>query len=306
MPVFSNHAKFLAAAFVAEDQDVPSLTNVRFDIAGESKTDLEAGRQLLDTGCVQCHAVRGESLPGSIGIDLADIGNRVQPEWFHAFLQNPTSLKKNTRMPSFFPEGKSSSPQILNGDVSLQIASIWRYLNTKDQPLPAKLEQSQSQEFELKPLDRPILLRTFMETSSAGTHAIAVGFPEQHHYAFDARKLRLAEIWKWRFLNAQSTWFDRFVPPAIPLGTERINLPMTSFKSKNDDGTFAAIESSRLRFSGYHLDKMGVPTFRYSVADFDIDDQIKPISTEGLSRKLTITRFAGENSSKNVQVSFVV
>ncbi len=306
MPVFSAHATFLAAAFVAEDQGVPSLSKERLDIAKESKADLEAGRQLLDTGCVQCHAVRGESLPGSIGIDLADIGNRVQPEWFHAFLLNPADLRKNTRMPSFFPEGKSSSPHILKGDVSLQIASIWRYLNSKDQPLPTKLEQSQSQYFELKPVGKPILLRTFMETSSAGTHAIAVGFPEQHHYAFDARRLRLAEIWKGRFLNAQSTWFDRFVPPAIPLGTERINLPMTSFKSKSDDGVFTAIESSRLQFRGYHLDKMGVPTFRYTVADFDIDDQIKPVSNEGLSRKLTITWFARVDRSIIEQVSFVV
>ena len=153
MPVFSDHAKSLAAAFVGADEGVPSPPNERLDIAKASKADVEAGRHLLDTGCVQCHAIRGESLPGSIGIDLADIGNRVQPEWFYAFLLNPAGLKKNTRMPSFFPEGKSSSPHILKGDVSLQIASIWRYLNSKDQPLPAKLEQSQSQYFELKPVD---------------------------------------------------------------------------------------------------------------------------------------------------------
>ncbi len=306
MPVFSEHAKSLAVAFVASDQADSLQPKERIDFLNASKADLEAGRQLLDTGCVQCHPMRGESLPGSIGIDLADVGNRIQAEWFHAFLLNPASLKKNTRMPSFFPDGKSSSPHVLDGDVSLQITSLWRYLNSKDQPLPSKLEQSQSQYFELRPVDKPILLRTFMETNSAGTHAIAVGFREQYHFAFDAQHVRLAEIWKGRFLNAQGTWFDRFAPPAIPLGTDRITLPRSSFKTKNSDGTFRVIELNGLRFRGYRLDKMGVPKFSYSVAEFDVEDQIKPEFNNGLSRKLTLTPSVRAEKSKIEQVAFVV
>ncbi len=306
MPVFSDHAKSLAAAFVAADLFEPLQPKERIDFLNASKADLEAGRELLDTGCVQCHPMRGESLPGSIGIDLADVGNRIQPEWFRSFLLNPARLKKNTRMPSFFPDGKSSNPHILEGDVALQIASIWRYLNTIDQPLPSKLEQSQSQYFELRPTDKPILLRTFMETNSAGTHAIAVGFPEQTHFAFDAQHVRLAEIWKGRFLNAQSTWFDRFAPPAIPLGTDRITLPMSSFKTKNSDGTYRVIEPNELRFRGYRLDKMGVPTFSYSVAKFEVEDQIKPVLNNGLSRKLSLTPSVRAEKSKIEQVAFVV
>ncbi len=306
MPVFSDHAQSLALAFVAADQVEPSEPRERINIMNTSKADLEAGRQLFDTGCVQCHAIRGESLPGSIGIDLAYVGNRVQPEWFHSFLRNPASLKKNTRMPSFFLDGKSSNPQLLEGDVSLQIASIWRYLNSKDQPLPSKLEQSQSQYFELRPVDKPIILRTFMERSSAGTHAIAVGFPEQYHFAFDAQHGHLAEIWKGRFLNAQSTWFDRFAPPAIPLGTDRIRLPMSSFKTRNSDGSFQVINPNGFRFRGYRLDKMGVPTFSYTVAEFDIEDQIKPVLKNGLIRKLTLTPSDASMRSNNEHVSFVV
>ncbi len=59
-----------------------------------------------------------------------------------------------------------------------------------------KLEQSRSQLFELAPKDAPIILRTFMESNSAGTSAIAVGFPSQYHFGFDAQSMRLAEIWK--------------------------------------------------------------------------------------------------------------
>ncbi len=288
MPAFADHAKSLATDFAAADQRDPSLSLAPFDIANTFQIDLEAGRQLLDAGCVQCHALRGESLPGSIGIDLADVATRIQPEWFHAFLLNPASLKKNTRMPSFFPDGKSSNPHILDGDIRLQIASIWHYLNSKDQPLPLKLEQSRSQLFELKPVDNPILLRTFMEANSGGTHAIAVGFPEQHHFAFDAMRLHIAEVWKGRFLNAQGTWYDRFAPPAIPLGSQRIQLPMESFVEMQADGTFEPIGPTNKSFQGYRLDKNRIPTFCYRVGKFDFEDRIESSKEAGLLRQIIV------------------
>jgi mono/diheme cytochrome c family protein len=287
MPVFAEHSKSLAASLVAADISVPLPGTFHEKIANASDGDLEAGRQLLDAGCVQCHALRGEALPGSIGIDLADIAIRMEPEWFHAFLLNPASLKKNTRMPSFFPEGKSSNPHILNGDVSLQIASLWRYLNAKDQPLPAKLEQSRSHYFELKPIDKPTLLRTFMESASGGTHAIAVGFPEQRHFAFDAKRLRLAELWKGRFLNAQGTWFDRFAPPAIPLGDQRILLAKNSFVHASKDETIESVDPSIESFQGFVLDRKGIPTFRYQVGAVTFEDRIEPIQNQGLSRTIS-------------------
>ncbi len=287
MPVFAGHSKSLTAALVEADKVDSSPAIVREDIANASKVDLDAGRQLLDAGCVQCHALRGEALPGSIGIDLADIGGRIRPDWFHDFLLDPAKLKKNTRMPSFFPDGKSSNPHIMNGDVSSQIASLWGYLNSKDQPLPTKLEQSRSQFFELKPIDKPILLRTFMESVSGGTHAIAVGFSEQVHFAFDAKRLRLAELWKGRFLNAQGTWFDRFAPPAIPLGSDRILFPLSSFTVPQEDGSFDSVDPGNESFRGYALDNNGIPTFRYHLGSFEIEDRFEAISDEILLRRLT-------------------
>ncbi|MDZ4849931.1 MAG: cytochrome c [Pirellulaceae bacterium] len=297
MPIFSEHAKLLATAFESVDRVASHSSNTPFNIANPKQPDLVAGRELLDTGCVQCHTLRGESLPGSIGIDIADVESRIYPDWFQAFLLNPASLKKNTRMPSFFPDGKSSSPHILNGDVVRQIASIWSYLNTKDQPLPAKLEQSRSQYFELKPIDRPIVLRTFMESNSAGTHAIAVGFAEQRHFAFDAKNLHLSEIWKGSFLNAQGTWFDRFAPPAIPLGTDRVLFPIDPFSTRTTAGTMLAISQDERSFHGFRLDEKGVPTFRYSIESIAIEDQIEPHSDVGLVRRFSLKNSISDASS---------
>jgi len=297
MPIYADHAKALAAAFVSADR-IESMTSSASKPNNQaSQAVLTAGRELFDSGCVQCHAFRGEALPGTIGIDLSDVGTRIHREWFEAFLRNPAGLKKNTRMPTFFPDGKTAVPQILDGDATRQIESLWAYLNAKDQPLPLKLEQSSSQSFELIPTDRPILLRTFMDSPSAGTHAIAVGLPQQIHFAFDTKRLRLAEIWKGRFLNAQGTWFDRFAPSATPLGTNRITLPQASFGLFDQDRNFKVIDTAsekqlklnlQKKFLGYRVGEEGSPVFRYSIGRFLIEDRIQAHGDSGLKRHLKI------------------
>src|SRR5437868_10838972 len=75
----------------------------------------------------------------------------------------------------------------------------------------------------LVPEKEAIIYRNFIE--GAGPRAIAVGYPEQAHLAFDANNLRLAMIWQGAFLDASRHWTDRgsgFEPPA---GDNVIHLP---------------------------------------------------------------------------------
>lgn len=269
----------------------------------------EAGRTLFNLGCIQCHPVRGEALPSVVGVDVGHIGARVQPSWFHDFLLNPAALKPRTRMPTFFAEG-SVSQEVLNGDVEKQIASLWAYLEQVDRlPLPEKIEEARRQNFELVPTERPIVLRTFM--GQAGTHAIAVGFPERVHYAFDAELVRLAEIWRGRFLDAQGTWNDRFAPNAAPLGQSVLVLPeggefalLRSAQSPWPNGHAAsragrgsaADAAASPQFLGYRLNEHGTPALQYRLGDYTITDRISPNTGEsgnkeasrGLLREFTI------------------
>lgn len=237
------------------------------------------GRDMVNTGCVQCHPFRGESLPGVVGIDLNDVTSRVYPQWFHEFLFNPNEIKNRTRMPTYFPNGKSNRPDLLEGNVDHQISAIWSYLkNLEKEPLPEKIESARIANYELVPEERPIVLRTFMD--SAGTHAIAVGFPEGVHYAFDAEHLRLAIAWTGRFLDARGTWFERFAPPAQPLGEHQVTFPT---------GPLFRVEDSReYQLSGYRLDSKGVPTLLYKYGDLSIEDRIEPNGDIALQRRLTI------------------
>ena len=280
--------------------DLPELLT-KVDRAGQPKPKpvpakqeqyVAAGLTLLDTGCVECHPLRGESLPGVVGVDLFGTTSRLEYDWFQQFLLNPAALKKRTRMPTFFPDGKSQNKAVLQGNTEQQITAMWNFLREADKhALPAKIEQARSQDYELVPEDKPILLRTFMH--QAGTHALAVGFQEQVHFAFDTHRLRLAEAWRGRFLDARGTWFERFTPPAIPLGEDRMEFPpgaaLAILQESNQPWPTFEDESQQYRFAGYQLDAQGIPTLLYHVGDYQVHDRIVPDQHSGLLRTLTIS-----------------
>ncbi len=109
--------------------------------ANVDKQLAEAGRTLFNLGCVQCHPLKGESLPSIVGVDVGRVGFRIRKQWFHDFLLNPASLKPRTRMPTFFAQG-SINKDVLAGDVEKQIESLWVYLeDIERQPLPRRSKQ---------------------------------------------------------------------------------------------------------------------------------------------------------------------
>lgn len=297
MPTFpAQQVKPLPGLFVKVDEGTsqPSEKTV-FAVLESKQADLKelqaAGRKLMDVGCVQCHSFRGEALPGTVGIDLQGIAKRVNPQWFRSFLLDPGSLKQRTRMPTFFPNGQSQYKDLLDGNVDQQIAAMWAYLKDLDrQPLPAKIVEARAQDYELSPNERPIILRTFMK--QAGTHAIAVGFPEKVHFAFDAELIRPAVAWRGKFLDAEGTWFIRFAPPANPLGSDVVKLPEGPSLAILESATTpwpATSEEAQAQFSGYRIDKAGTPTFLYTIGSFHVEDTILPSEKQRLKRTLTIT-----------------
>lgn len=303
MPVYpADVTKPLAAMFARADAGTAKPPHAGDVFApADTKLLVAAGRQLMDTGCVQCHAFKGEALPGTVGVDLEGITQRVHPNWLRDFLKDPGSLKARTRMPTFFPNGQSQNRDVLNGDVELQISAMYAYLqDLKNQPLPEKIQHARDQNYELTPTDRPIVLRTFMPVT--GMHAIAVGFPQHVHFGFDAEQISLTQAWRGRFLDAEGTWFIRFAPPANPLGDKLINFPPGIAVAILDDKTSAWPDDAAAagaKFSGYKLDKAGIPAFLYVVQGFHVTDRIESDDDSGLRRTITIS--ATEDSSTSSQ-----
>ena len=247
------------------------------------------GRRLMGLeafNCVNCHDLLGRSSLGMPALDLATTVERLQPVWFKQFLLDPDSFRPQTLMPAFFSEGRSTITEVLAGDANKQIEAIWIYLKELDQTrLPKGMEAEEA--FEIVPRDRPLLLRTFME--KVGTHAIAVGYPEGIHAAFDALNVRFALAWMGRFLDAESTWADRYSPFTPALSSDQTapgsGMPFGRLPTSGSPWPHLTGSDADYRMGGYRVGSDGVPVFFYSFGSVDIEERIAPAETEAVLRK---------------------
>ncbi len=233
--------------------------------------DDTAGRRLLGTtggaGCITCHRWGTRPSLGIQGLDLSNIGQRLQEGWLREYLLNPAAYRPGTLMPSFWPDGKSFNAEILGGDTDRQIASIHSFAKSANGE-PEGFPNQASGEFEIVPKDRPVVQRTFME--GAGTHAILVGFPTGVHLAYDGQRAGPAVVWKGRFFDAYTTWFSRFPVFEKPPGERVVQWP----------------QPGTARFDGYRLDARGNPIFVSTRGGVRVEELFEGVEN-GLRRTVT-------------------
>jgi mono/diheme cytochrome c family protein len=251
------------------------------------------GRELMGVnglGCVTCHSLNGRDSVGPPGVDLALAPQRLRPHWFKEYLLDPAAYRPRTRMPEFFPEGKSTYTKLFEADPVKQIEAIWTYLKESDvSRLPEGMEPSGT--FVLTPDARPIVHRTFLV--DVGTRAIAVGYPEKVHVAYDGNTGAPALLWRGAFLSAESAWANRFTPFVAPLGEAVLGLPKGPGVAVLDEENAPWPEAgANVRFGGYTLDAAGAPTFLYSVSGMAIEDTTMPSQDGGLKRRMQFSKVA--------------
>ena len=278
MPDYSPAAETLADALIRADRNLELPAT---DISGTLHHHRNRyGRRLMGAdglNCINCHGLRGHPSTGMPALDLADTLERLQPDWFKRYLLDPDSSRPGTLMPTYFEAGKGTLTEVLDGDADKQIEAILTYLKELDQTrLPVGMEPKEF--FDLVPGDRPILLRTFME--GVGTHAIAVGFPQGIHFAFDALDVRSKLLWRGRFLNAESTWSNRFSPFVRPLSEDLAKLPhvmpLASLKGGLTPWPDRTGEAAGYRMGGFRISPSGEPTFLYSFREITVEERLIP------------------------------
>lgn len=277
----------LMAALIAEDRKPEHLKAPEFSEMGIKEGHQLVGIGLNTLGCVNCHNANGGKAAGMPGIDLATAHERLNPGWFHGFLMNPLDYKKETRMPSFWPEGKSLIKDVAGGNTHKQIDAIWTYLALgKSMPLPAGVLIEGGGGEELIPIGEPIVHRTFM--NGVGPRSILVGFPERVHVAFDANVMRLAKVWRGRFFDGSGVSSGRTDKFFEPLGDDILDLPpgpALAFLDKQDTPwPKAELEDRNLggRFLGYRLESSNrQPSFRYQLEDVSVEERIEPVMRAG-------------------------
>jgi cytochrome c551/c552 len=282
MPDFGPElAEYLGGLFGEADADpkeIPALSKTDPNKVGRN----EAGREIVGTrgySCIACHDLHGHASLGIGAYDLAEMPKRLRPEWMRDFLLNPGAFPTGTRMPAFWPNGKPMNPK-LSGNAERQIDSVRVYLTEADQSLPPEGFIDHAA-YELKPKDRPIIFRTFVE--GVGTHAVAVGFPQGVNVAFDARLARWGIGWRGRFLDADGTWNQRAAKIEKPLG-EAV-LPLEKIGALIITGS----EKTTAIYRGYRVAADGIPTFLYDLGSLHIEDRIAPNTGNGLRRSLRVS-----------------
>lgn len=252
MPVYAKHAVELANWLEKLDAK-PDAKQMTLHPA-----DIEAGRKMLGivggANCITCHEWGEYSLMGIHALDISSLDERLRPEWFRSYLLDPATYRPGTLMPPLWPGGHSTVKDVLGGDTERQIAAIWEFIKDGE-GVPEGFPDRAGGAFELKPVDRPIIQRTFFE--KAGMKAILVGFPGGINLAFDGDKAQLAQVWRGPFFDAYNTWYTRAAPIEKPLSDEVYNV---------------SVSEKDARFRGYRTDEDGNPTFLSTLGDQEVEE----------------------------------
>lgn len=94
-----------------------------------------AGRKLAGPNggfdCLACHGIGNRAATKVFeapGPNLKLARDRLTKEYFVRWMRAPLRLEAGTKMPQFFPDGRSPLVEVLDGDAARQIEALWQYL----------------------------------------------------------------------------------------------------------------------------------------------------------------------------------
>lgn len=305
MPIFGDaQTRDLVVHLAAADAIAADGREPEFD-----EERVAAGHVLTGTdgvSCVQCHTVGGHPALGIPAVDLATMHARLRPGWFRKHLLDPQKTNPGTRMTASWGNGGTERifPEILGGDPVKQVDAIRSYLSLgESMPLPRGVVPDAG-EYALVPIDEPILFGTFMRDVSPRT--IAVGLPENIHFAWDAEHARLAKAWRGAFMDAEGTWRGRAGQLEAPEGRSVLQMPdgpaIAMLETRDaawpaaNARDAAGLRNGAWRFAGVTRDDARRPAFNSELDGVRIVERPLPRIAEGgttLIRRFTVGSDAG-------------
>ncbi len=251
---------------------VDRLPPLEFPEFADQKKLREAGAEMVGTGglnCIACHTFQLTAAANMPGVDLTEMAERLEKNWFYHYMRDPQSLSQNTIMPSFWPGGRAMRSDILDGDRDLQLEALWQYLLEGRQartPRGLILEP-----LELLATEEAVMLRR--SYPGIGKRGIGVGYPREVNLVFDAEQLRLAMIWKGKFADPAGVWRSQGHGSVRPLGDRQIRFANGPDLDHADNPWI--VDEGRPphhQFQGYSLDDQRRPRFRYAFAGIRVED----------------------------------
>lgn len=233
----------------------------------------KAGHEMMGTtgfSCIACHDFNGQKSAGAGALDIVHATERLKKNWFHLYMRLPLRFHPLVIMPTYWPDGVSTRPNILGGDSAQQIEALWAYL--EDGTRARKPLGLSRQASELRVGDVAELCRG---RNSTGYRGIGVGYPERLNLAFDSEEMALRQLWKGEFASVD---LGTFQPRGTDLITFPKGIPFHRLKSLDDNWPYKGKtnypfpQDHGYQFRGYHLDAMRRPTFFYLYGDIAVED----------------------------------
>lgn len=272
-----------------ETDRAASIDSAAFEDQKEMrKLGLEiAGNRGLN--CVACHTYQYKLSDTMPAVDLTEMAERLKKDWFYQYMLAPQQFSPNTVMPSFWPSGQAIRPDIL-GEPEFQIEALWQYL--LDGRQAAAPRGVLREPLEIVVGDEARMLRR--RFPGIGKRGIGVGYPGGINLAFDAEQMRLAMIWKGKFVDPSGVWYGQGHGAvralgrslSFPNGPELDSLVQPWIV---DDG-----RPPKHQFHGYALDESRRPTFRYRFESVMVEDYCTELidpskQSNGLHRTIKMT-----------------
>ena len=152
-------------------------------------------------GCVSCHQIGKveptRSEPGTRGVNLSMVGERVRSSWFDRWVRNPARIVPRIEMPSVQQPVRGVSDERLD----LQLAAVWTVLNRPgfNPPEPNPVRVLRRRNVERKPgedHELPIVVQDVFKIGDRKfVDPLVIGFGNRHNLLFDLDANRLAGWW---------------------------------------------------------------------------------------------------------------
>ena len=133
MPSFRSYAAPLAKGF----SKLHGLNPNGPVVVNTDPVLVETGKNLVGAGgfgCNTCHGI-GDVKPTAAfeveGVNFKLVPARIREEYFHRWMDNPSSVTPGTKMPRYSEGRKSQRIDVLEGDAKKQYDAIWQYLHAQ-------------------------------------------------------------------------------------------------------------------------------------------------------------------------------
>ncbi|MGB7326884.1 MAG: hypothetical protein WBD31_18555 [Rubripirellula sp.] len=184
--------------FISHDR-IPDRDTEPLQVPGDKAADIAASRLVTAEGfgCQSCHQI-ADSEPLKValnahGTDLTMLGDRIRSSWFDRWVRNPARIVPRMEMPAI----QSHVAGVLGDSLDLQLAALWKTLNTPGYRPPKPNPIRVVRNFNALDLNEPTrILTDVLEIGEAVyLRPLVFGLPNRNNLMFDLESGSLKSWW---------------------------------------------------------------------------------------------------------------